>query len=208
MRPILVIPYDPRLPAIPAIVRKHWRTMTLDPYLKEVFPLPPLVAYKRPENIRDKLIRSKVPPIRNMRENRKQPGCKKCNNCSICPYVNNCKVVKSSATNFNAEIQQEVTCQTRNVIYCITCKKCNMQYVGETGRVAKDRFREHIGYVENKQLEKATGWHFNQRGHSVSDMEFAVIEKIFSQDPGVRKERESLFIKNFNSKHKGINKSD
>ena len=182
--------------------------MTLDPYLKEVFPLPPLVAYKRPENIRDKLIRSKVPPIRNMRENRKQPGCKKCNNCSICPYVNNCKVVKSSATNFNAEIQQEVTCQTRNVIYCITCKKCNMQYVGETGRVAKDRFREHIGYVENNQSEKATGWHFNQRGHSVSDMQFAVIEKIFSQDPGVRKERESLFIKNFNSKHKGINKSD
>ena len=83
-----------------------------------------------------------------------------------------------------------------------------MQYVGETGRVAKDRFREHIGYVENNQLEKATGWHFNQRGHSVSDMEFAVIEKIFSQDPGVRKEKESVFINKFNSKHKGINKSD
>ena len=83
-----------------------------------------------------------------------------------------------------------------------------MQYVGETGRVAKDRFREHIGYVENLQLEKATGWHFNQKGHSVADMEFAVIEKIFSQDPGVRKERESLLIKNLNSKHKGINKSD
>ena len=80
-----------------------------------------------------------------------------------------------------------------------------MQYVGETGRVAKDGFREHIGYVENNQLEKATGRHFNRRGHSVSDMEFAVIEKIFSQDPDVRKERESLFIKIFNSKHKGIN---
>ena len=53
-RPILVVPYDPRLPAISAIVKKHWRTMTTDPYLKEVFPLPPMVAYKRPKNIREK----------------------------------------------------------------------------------------------------------------------------------------------------------
>ena len=45
-----------------------------------------------------------------------------------------------------------------------------MQYIGETGRYAKDRFKEHIGYVENKQLEKATGEHFNLKGHSVSDM--------------------------------------
>ena len=43
-RPILVITYDPRLPPIPEILRKHWRTMTSDPQLKEIFPLPPLVA--------------------------------------------------------------------------------------------------------------------------------------------------------------------
>ena len=40
-----------------------------------------------------------------------------------------------------------------------------MQYVGETERVVRERFREHIGYVKNKQFEKATGWHFNQKGH-------------------------------------------
>ena len=81
-----------------------------------------------------------------------------------------------------------------------------MQYIGETGRYAKDRFREHIGYVENKQLEKATGEHFNLKGHSVSDMEFVVLEKVYSSDPGVRKERESLYIKNFNTLYKGMNK--
>ena len=31
-----------------------------------------------------------------------------------------------------------------------------MKYIGETGRYAKERFKEHIGYVENKQLEKPT----------------------------------------------------
>ena len=60
-RPVFVISYDPRLPSITKIVGRHWRTMKQDTYLAEVFPLPPLVAYRRPPNIKDHLIRAKVP---------------------------------------------------------------------------------------------------------------------------------------------------
>ena len=35
--------------------------MKQDPYLKQVFPQPPLVDYKRPANLKDKLVRAKVP---------------------------------------------------------------------------------------------------------------------------------------------------
>ena len=46
-RPVFVVHYDPRLPSISGIVKKHWRSMiNTDPHLKEVSPLPPLVAYK------------------------------------------------------------------------------------------------------------------------------------------------------------------
>ena len=48
-RPVFVIQYDPRLPSISGIVKKHWRTMTsIDPKMKETFPFPPLVAYRVP----------------------------------------------------------------------------------------------------------------------------------------------------------------
>ena len=57
-----------------------------DPYLQEVFPEPPLVAYKRQQNIRDKLIKSRIPKT-NTREHRVLPGMKKCGKCVICPYV-------------------------------------------------------------------------------------------------------------------------
>ena len=41
-RPVLAITYDPRLPCIPQIMKKHWRTMVkVDPHLAEIFPLPP-----------------------------------------------------------------------------------------------------------------------------------------------------------------------
>ena len=82
-RPVFVIYYDPRLPSIAKIVSRHWRTMKQDPYLAEVFPLPPLVAYKRPPNIKDKLIRAKVPEQPPLRPKRNLTGIKKCNNCPI-----------------------------------------------------------------------------------------------------------------------------
>ena len=62
-RVVFVVTYDPRLPSIPKIVSKHWRTMVQDPRMKEIFSSPPLVAYKRPANIKDKLIRSKMPAV-------------------------------------------------------------------------------------------------------------------------------------------------
>ena len=43
-RPTFVTFYDPRLPNLQQIQTKHWRAMTnFNPYLKEVFPEPPLL---------------------------------------------------------------------------------------------------------------------------------------------------------------------
>ena len=81
-RVVFVVQYDPRLPSISNVLHKHYRTMIAsDPSLKEVFPKPPMVAYKRPPTIGDKLIRSKVPKLQNRRSSRQLKGMKKCFNC-------------------------------------------------------------------------------------------------------------------------------
>ena len=61
-RPIFVLTYNPALPSVSSILKKHWRVMTQDPYLKEVFPEPPMVAFRRAKNLKDILIKAKVPP--------------------------------------------------------------------------------------------------------------------------------------------------
>ena len=81
-----------------------------------------------------------------------------------------------------------------------------MQYIGESERSLQERFSEHKAYVTNKQLTKATGAHYNIPGHNVSDMKVIILEKVYSSDPLVRKEREELFIRKFNTKYKGLNK--
>ena len=47
-RPIFPIKYDPGLPSLTYIQAKHWRSMVfMDQHMKEVFPQPPLTAFKR-----------------------------------------------------------------------------------------------------------------------------------------------------------------
>ena len=59
-RPVFPVTHHPALPSIPKIINKHYRTMTQNPHMQETFPKPPMVAYKRPKNIRDFIIKAKV----------------------------------------------------------------------------------------------------------------------------------------------------
>ena len=207
-RPVFVVSWDPRLPSIPAITQKHWRSMaTQDPYLEEVFPQPPLTAYKRQKNISDYIIRAKVPPNNIIRPRRMLFGMRKCNKpyCPACPYIEECKSVK--ANHFNWNISDNVNCESYNIVYIIHCTKenCQQKYIGESYRKLKDRLLEHQGYINNRKLKTATGFHFNQPGHSISNLKISILEKVKSVDLLYRKEREKYLIHKFNTFYKGIN---
>ena len=60
--------------------------------------------------------------------------------------------------------------------------------------------------MNKKNLSKTTGAHFNEKGHSVSDMEITIIEKLFIGDPQFRKQREKMYIKKFNTRYRRLNK--
>ena len=105
-RPVFVVSWDPRLPSVSAITSKHWRSMTQDPLMKEVYPEPPLIAYKRQTNIGDKLIRAKVSP-NILHKKRQLNGMKKClKQCHICPYIQERKAIKSGK--FRWSISEQV----------------------------------------------------------------------------------------------------
>ena len=133
----------------------------------EIFPKPPLVAYKRPKNIKDTLIRSMMPELGAVRPKRTQKGMHKCGNCRTCQFVQTGKTVRAKATTEVIDINTKVSCKDSNVIYLIDCSHCGEQYVGETEKSLHTRFSQHTTYVKNKAIFKATGFHFNQRGHSI-----------------------------------------
>ena len=202
-RPVFVVRFDRRLPSVTQITRRHWRTMISDLYLAKVFPEPPLVAYTRPQTIRDKLIRAKVPPAKT-RPRRVIPGMHKCGKCDICPYVKTEKLVKATYTNEIVHLHKQFDCQTSNLVYIVECTKCKDQYIGQTGKTLEKRFKNHLGYVANNT--QATGQHFNQPGHNSSHMTISVLEKVHQKNRHSREVRESQWIEAFNLKYQGMNK--
>ena len=81
-----------------------------------------------------------------------------------------------------------------------------MQYIGESERSLQDHFSEHRSYDMNQKVNKATGQHFSEKDHKVSDTRLTIIEIFFSSDVAVRKEREKNFITKMNTNYIGMNR--
>jgi hypothetical protein len=125
-----------------------------DQYEAEVFPEPPLKAFRRQKTIGEYLIRAKVPPSKS-RSKRELTGMTKCNNpCQACPGLYN-GMERGEKWQFY----------------------CKQRYIGEMKRSLAKRLSEHRGYITRMFPTKATGIHFNQRGHSISDVRITIIEK-------------------------------
>ena len=53
--------------------------MTKDPQLKQIFPEPPMLAFKQPLNLRNMLVRAKHPSNGSTKTDRQKTGMFKCN---------------------------------------------------------------------------------------------------------------------------------
>ena len=108
---------------------------------------------------------------------------KKCRfDCMTCPYVQTGKTVVANSSNYKHDIENQVDCQTANVIYCLSCNKCKEQYIGETEKTLSVRFRQHRGYVRNREIDKSTGEHFNKPGHTMALDRAAVFSPQMNND--------------------------
>ena len=150
---------------------------------------------------------TKVPEPPPLRPRRILSGMKPCgNNCATCPYVVTAKTVKSTYTGNVVPINTAGDCNTKGVIYCVTCDKCQAQYIGQTGRSLNERFSEHIGYVKTHKFNQPTGRHFNSPGHQLSDMKISIVEKVYKNERSFRETRETLRIRDFQTEFKGLNR--
>ena len=74
---------------------------------------------------------------------------------------------KSFDTGKSYRIKDSMSCTSRNVVYLISCTKCNLQYVGSTSTQFKVRFQNHKSAI-----------HFNQTLHDLREFKVICIEMI------------------------------
>ena len=101
--------------------------------------------------------------------------------------------------NYKKILHHSISCDTKNVIYLISCKVCSAQYVGQTTTALRTRFNNHR-YSVQRNLCTPVGQHFNSSGHNgTTDMWLQGIEIV--QNPSKQKlnQRESTWIWNLGS---------
>ena len=54
------------------------------------------------------------------------------------------------------------------LIYRLPCVDCNLKYIGETGRTARTRAKEHLVDFRNCHLEKSAAAEHEWKGHSMN----------------------------------------
>ena len=60
---------------------------------------------------------------------------------------------------------QPFTCISKNIVYGIISNRCNIIYIGETGRGLADRITEHIRSIRNNFYGFPVAQHFNHPSH-------------------------------------------
>ena len=188
-RPIITLPYHPSVVRVRNILLSNWKILQSQSQVASIFHSAPLFAYKRDNNLRDLLVRSKLgKPRRDV-----PSGSTPCNlpKCRTCPFICSSTTVTGPKTSMT--IHKHFTCQTYNIVYVISCSKCEQLYIGETGRSLSTRFKEHLDDIRFNRC-KPVSLHFNQEGHSILNIRVKGLWIILRGSINDRKDKESFLI--------------
>ena len=147
-----------------------------------------LGSFRNDKSLQNIFVRSKL------YKDHEIPGSFTCNRsrCSTCEYISSITCIQGPFGTF--KITRSFSCVSTGIIYCIFCSKCNIIYIGETGRRLADRTREHLADIRHNRYNKSeVARHFNLSDHSV--INFNVCGLTYCANTVERKIKESNIIR-------------
>ena len=163
-RVVLALDYHPLNIKVRDIINKHFNILHTDRRSGSIFDELPVTAWRRDKNLRDILVHT------GDRAAAGDFGSFPCNRqrCNTCPYIVDTNHIFGPSGSMM--VRGNFTCITTNVVYCITCTRCNKLYIGSTVRRLGDRFAEHLRHSRQGNHLYPVSKHFNSGDHRVSDM--------------------------------------
>ena len=138
----LVLTYHPALNRVYDILRDISIILLVGPERKELFENKIFLSFRRAKNLKDKLVRAKLPNSDDGGLSVK--GCYKCNgrkSCQICGLIKEGDSFENSDENRSFSIfSGRYNCNSENVVYLLQCECCRRKYVGSTKTKFRQRF--------------------------------------------------------------------
>ena len=122
------VTFHPQLKVLQRIVDKHLHLLYMDDEVKIVFTLKPMVSFRSSRKISSYLVRAKLYPLERTVDSFK------CGNkrCKICQYITEADTFTSSVTGETFKINYRFDCNSKCLVYLLTCNECKKQYTGQT----------------------------------------------------------------------------
>jgi hypothetical protein len=187
---LLTLPFHPGLRNIHDAWNRNLNILRQHPDTSFLAQMKVTIAYRRPQNIKDILVKTDV------KQDKLTPGSHPCRQrrCQTCPFMNSTNEYTSTTSNITYRIKGHYDCHSISVIYLITCQKCGIRYVGQTGSTMNKRFTGHRFDIRH-ELEKLIPKHFSESApHSLRDLRITIIDT-GKQNVTTRILRETAYIR-------------
>jgi len=195
----LVSTFNPDATPLRDIVTENWPLLGRTNNTESLFSKRIIFGYRRNKNLSDLLVHAKLakPPTddRTLRQRSYKRRCL-AKNCRYCPKLDKTGKILCTTTGKEYHSKHNITCNSNNLIYCITCKHCSGQYVGQTKNAIKERFKCHFySITQPDKSNTAVGRHFSATDHNgLSNVTIHVLEFILSpsESPASQRTRDDL----------------
>ncbi len=118
--------------------------------------------------------------------------------CHCCNFMDLNRTIDSCVTGYSYGDCTEGlrrNCETTNVVYCVTCSVCGIQYVGETKQELKKRMSGHKSAIRTKK-STLIGKHFTE--HGINAMKVRILEVVAGSNSDLL-EAEDFWIRALNT---------
>ena len=128
----LVVTYHPQLWCLGKILWNHLSTLHISETMNKAVPNPPLVANRRPKNLKDLLVRAMMKPPQQLHEGTSPCGKPRCKSCM---HIRTGNAFESAAPGEKFQTHVTANCKTKNIVYLIECRKCKKNSISERRRI-------------------------------------------------------------------------
>ena len=160
----MVVTYHPKLPAFQQITKPHLPILHTSKRVRKVFELPPVIASCCQRSLKDVLVQAALGT-----RPQELPGNYRCRapRCKTCPVLQAMDEFSSHTTGQVFKVKFQASCKSPDVIYLITCRRCGLQYVGETGQPLHIQINNHCFNIAHQRTEDSpVAEHFTNGEHS------------------------------------------
>ncbi len=126
----------------------------------------PLVSFRHSKNIRETLVHGNLHQESSPLSGTFPCGVAQCKTCKFYRFLH-CHFGTEMHLQYPAQLH--VHFHPSHLLH-ISCSRCGMLYIEETGRQLRTRFGEHRRAVSSNDANQPVARHFNSGSHCISDM--------------------------------------